>query len=106
MMFRLHAACAGDCGVRAGGISNGKQGQRPSQAAQSFSVDELVGRRVQQRRTALNIPIDELARTIGITPMQLEAFESGKVRFDPQLLADIAKILGVSAAWFFIRTDD
>jgi transcriptional regulator with XRE-family HTH domain len=81
-------------------------GQRPSQAAQSFSVDELVGRRVQQRRTALNIPIDELARTIGITPMQLEAFESGKVRFDPQLLAEIARILGVSAAWFFIRTDD
>src|SRR3990172_3925313 len=28
MMFRLHAACAGDCGVRAGGISNGKQEQR------------------------------------------------------------------------------
>ena len=87
------------------GGSNGCE-KKPSRAAQSLSADKLVGRKVRQRRTTLGIANDDLAHAIGVTPAQLEAFESGKARVDPPLLAEIARVLGVSVTWFFVRTDD
>jgi transcriptional regulator with XRE-family HTH domain len=80
--------------------------RKPPRIARAHSVDELVGRKIQLRRTALAIAVEDLARAVGVTPMQIEAFEQGILRVDPRLLAEIAKTLSVSVAWFFIRSED
>jgi transcriptional regulator with XRE-family HTH domain len=47
-----------------------------------------------------------LARTIGISARELEAFELGQSRAAAQVLAEIAEALDVSVAWFFVQSDD
>jgi DNA-binding XRE family transcriptional regulator len=89
------------------GESNGNGCKRkPPRLAQARSVDELIGRKIQLRRTALAIAMEDLAQAVGVTPTELEAFEQGSVRVDARLLAEIAKMLSVSVAWFFIRSED
>jgi transcriptional regulator with XRE-family HTH domain len=88
------------------GESNGNGCKRKPLRVARPSVDELIGRKIHLRRTALKMDAVELARSIGVMPMELEAFEAGSVRVEPRLLAEIARILGVSVAWFFIRSED
>jgi DNA-binding XRE family transcriptional regulator len=87
------------------GRGNGRR-KGPADGPVATALDELVGRKIQQRRTSLRISRDSLARTVGISARELEAFELGQRRAGAQMLAKIAKALDVGVAWFFVRSDD
>jgi transcriptional regulator with XRE-family HTH domain len=87
------------------GRRSGRQ-KGPAGGVPAPAIDELVGGKIQQRRTALRISRDRLARTVGISVRELAAFELGQNRAAAQVLADIAEALDVSVAWFFVRSDD
>jgi hypothetical protein len=55
--------------------SNG-EAREPSSGAQALFVDKFVDRTFRGRRTTPNIAVDEFARCVGATPIELEAFGS------------------------------
>jgi len=85
--------------------SNGNK-RKPRRAARRVSTDEIVGRKLRLRREAIGLDKRSLAKAIGITPRQLNAFETGKVRVGPALLVEIAKVLRVGITWFFLEQED
>jgi transcriptional regulator with XRE-family HTH domain len=86
------------------GKRNGRR--KGSAGATGLAIDELVGRKIQSRRTALGILREDLAHTVGVGAAELESFELGAARAAPQVLAEIAKALDVSVAWFFVQSED
>ena len=86
------------------GKSNGRK-QGPADD-QSLPIDQVIGRKIETLRRSLGIASEDLANTVGISAAQLEAFEAGRARAAPEVLANIAKALGVSVASLFLRSDD
>jgi transcriptional regulator with XRE-family HTH domain len=70
-------------------------------AAGRKEVDEAVGARVRLRRVMLKMTLQQVAAALGIAPEQLQEYEAGERRFDPQLLADCGTVLRVPVTWFF-----
>lgn len=76
----------------------GKKGPNP--------VDIHVGRRVRIRRVLCGLSQTALADQLSLTFQQLQKYESGANRISASRLWQIAKILDVPIAWFFMGIDD
>ncbi|MCF8482346.1 MAG: helix-turn-helix domain-containing protein [Rhodospirillum sp.] len=64
-------------------------------------VDTHVGRKIRQRRIALSMDQDTLARLVGVSFQQIQKYERGTNRVSASRLYDIAMSLGVSVDYFF-----
>ncbi|MCG8548256.1 MAG: helix-turn-helix transcriptional regulator [Alphaproteobacteria bacterium] len=77
---------------------SGKKGPNP--------IDIHVGRRVRIRRVLCGLSQTALAEQLGLTFQQLQKYESGANRISASRLWQIAQILDVPIAWFFMGIDD
>jgi transcriptional regulator with XRE-family HTH domain len=70
-------------------------GIRPTDA------DRIIGNNLRTRRTKQKISQARLGRTLGITPRQVEQYETGVSRIHAKRLEAIARYLGVPVLHFF-----
>jgi len=64
-------------------------------------VDLHVGRRIRQRRKAVNVTQEALADALGLTFQQIQKYERGSNRVSASKLYQIASTLGVPINYFF-----
>jgi transcriptional regulator with XRE-family HTH domain len=64
-------------------------------------ADRHIGARIRERRTMMGMAQQQLARSIGVTYQQTHKYEHGLNRISVGRLADIARALAVTPAWFF-----
>jgi transcriptional regulator with XRE-family HTH domain len=64
-------------------------------------VDLHVGRRIRQRRKAINVTQEALASALGLTFQQVQKYERGSNRVSASKLYQIATALGVQINYFF-----
>lgn len=67
-------------------------------------IDAQIGQRLRQLRKANELSRKVLAQRTGLTPDQIQAYESAEARVPASELFDIADALGADLAWFF-RSD-
>jgi transcriptional regulator with XRE-family HTH domain len=60
-----------------------------------------IGHRLRERRTALGMTPEELARTAGISTSALEEQEAGRVRLSAEALLMLAEAMGVPLRHLF-----
>ncbi len=70
-------------------------------AAAPHPVDVHVGQRLRQRRVAVGLTQDRLAKSVGITFQQVQKYERGTNRIVASRLYELAKVLQVSVEYFF-----
>ncbi|ABC24037.1 transcriptional regulator, XRE family [Rhodospirillum rubrum ATCC 11170] len=80
---------------------NGRETMPESDTRTIHHVDAHVGQRVRQRRTALILDQETLARRIGVSFQQIQKYERGRNRISASRLYDIAKALAVPIDYFF-----
>jgi len=68
-------------------------------------VDLHVGKRIRERRLYVHMGQEELAEKLGISPQQVQKYETAYNRISASRLHDIASILKVPVAYFFLGTD-
>jgi len=83
-------------------------GEQPVPSARSGSsarlaqrVDEHVGQRIRERRTALGLTQEQLAAALNISYQQVQKYETGSNRVSAGRLYEIAKNLDTSVSYFF-----
>src|SRR3954453_4458196 len=64
-------------------------------------VDIHVGSRMRMRRSEIGMSQQALGRELGLTFQQIQNYEKGAGRIGASRLQQIARILKVSAGWFF-----
>jgi transcriptional regulator with XRE-family HTH domain len=64
-------------------------------------VDRHVAGRIRHRRKQLGITQSEIAAFIGVSPQQMQKYESGRDRITAGYLFAVAMILEVSVAYFY-----
>jgi transcriptional regulator with XRE-family HTH domain len=64
-------------------------------------VDEYVGLRIRERRRAMGMSQEALARRIGLTFQQVQKYESARTRVGASRLQQVADALETTPAWFF-----
>lgn len=64
-------------------------------------VDVHVGQRLRQRRVAVGLTQDRLAKSVGITFQQVQKYERGTNRIVASRLYELAQVLQVSVEYFF-----
>jgi transcriptional regulator with XRE-family HTH domain len=64
-------------------------------------VDVHVGHRLRQRRVAVGLTQDRLARAVGITFQQVQKYERGTNRIVASRLFELARVLEVPVQYFF-----
>lgn len=69
------------------------------------SVDEHVGERIRQRRTALGLTQENLAGKLGISYQQVQKYETGSNRVSAGRLYEIGRSLEVDPGFFFDGLD-
>jgi transcriptional regulator with XRE-family HTH domain len=67
----------------------------------THEVDIHVGRKIRQRRTALGMDQETLARGVGVSFQQIQKYERGTNRVSASRLFDISGALGVPIDFFF-----
>lgn len=65
------------------------------------AIDALVGRRIAERRAAMGLSQTALAQRLGVSPQQVQKYESGGNRVSASRLNDIAIALGVAPGALF-----
>jgi transcriptional regulator with XRE-family HTH domain len=65
------------------------------------AIDVQIGQLIRQRRLNLNKRLEDLAAALGITPHQLQKYETGENRIAASRLIDCARALGVHVVWFY-----
>jgi len=73
--------------------------------ANMHPVDIHVGKRIRERRLRVHMGQDVLAEKLGISPQQVQKYETAFNRISASRLHDIATILKVPVAYFFHGTD-
>ena len=68
-------------------------------------IDLHVGRRIRERRTAMGISQDALAKIVGVTYQQTHKYETGHNRISASRLVSFAAALRVPVAFFFEDMD-
>ncbi|MDH3667700.1 MAG: helix-turn-helix domain-containing protein [Paracoccaceae bacterium] len=63
--------------------------------------DVHVGEKIRQSRRNLKLSEAELAVMLGVSPSQIQAFEAGMVRVDPELMRQVVNVLDVPATFYF-----
>jgi len=82
------------------------QGPRnPSSARLAQRVDEHVGQRIRERRTALGLTQEQLAAALNISYQQVQKYETGSNRVSAGRLYEIAKHLDTDVAHFFLGAE-
>lgn len=74
---------------------------RDSAAGEPHPVDVHVGHRLRQRRVAIGLTQDKLAKSVGITFQQVQKYERGTNRIVASRLYELAEVLQVSVEYFF-----
>lgn len=74
---------------------------RDSAAGVPHPVDVHVGHRLRQRRVAIGLTQDKLAKSVGITFQQVQKYERGTNRIVASRLYELAEVLQVSVEYFF-----
>ena len=69
-------------------------------------VDQLVGRRMRERRLMLGLSQQQLAELIGVTYQQAHKYEAGVNRISAGRLYQIAQALGVDISYFFVGAEN
>lgn len=64
-------------------------------------IDEFVGARIREGRLSLNLSQEQLARALGVSFQQIQAYEKGANGVSAVRLFDICRILNVSLASMF-----
>jgi len=64
-------------------------------------VTRYIGKKISSRRNEISMDLTALAGSCGLTPAQLNKYESGISCVDAALLYDIAGVLGIGMAAFF-----
>ena len=64
-------------------------------------IDAHVGQRIRLRRQMLRMELGRLAQSIGVTPNELELFETGMSRIGAARLKRAAIALNVEISFFF-----
>ena len=70
-----------------------------------LSVNVDVGRRVRQRRWAVEMTLQQLGDRVGITAQQIMKIEAGTYEINASLMRDIAAALEVPVLSFFEGVD-
>lgn len=68
-------------------------------------TDVHVGARVRTRRLLIGMNQEALAQALGLTFQQVQKYEGGANRVSASRLSQIAEILGVPIAYFFLGLD-
>jgi len=68
-------------------------------------VDLAVGAKLRQRRRELDITQGDLADKIGVSPQQIQKYESGFNRIAASRLVKLAQVLDVYPSYFFNVND-
>ena len=64
-------------------------------------IDQLVGEKIRELRTAQNFTLSELGQELGISHQQLQKYETGTNRLSAGMLANVARVLRVPIAELF-----
>ena len=64
-------------------------------------VDRHLGRRLRERRQALQLELGSMARELGVEADELQAYEDGDRRVPARLLRKLAGLLAVEIDYFF-----
>ena len=75
--------------------------QDEPQSQRATTVDRHIGARIRERRMALGLSQQGLARLIGVTYQQAHKYERGLNRVSAGRLFTIAQALEVRPSWFF-----
>ncbi|MBL6082350.1 helix-turn-helix domain-containing protein [Belnapia sp. T18] len=75
--------------------------QDEPQSQRATMVDKHVGRRIRERRLAMGLSQQQLARIIGVTYQQEHKYERALNRISAGRLFGVAQALAVDPAWFF-----
>jgi transcriptional regulator with XRE-family HTH domain len=81
--------------------SGGSGGASATMSMTAHQVDAHVGRRMRERREALQFSQGSLARKLGLTFSQVQKYEKGANRIGAGRLYIIAGILDVPVQYFF-----
>lgn len=68
-------------------------------------VDVHVGHRLRQRRVAVGLTQDRLAKSVGITFQQVQKYERGTNRIVASRLYELAQVLKIPVEYFFEGLD-
>lgn len=68
---------------------------------QTSRVDRVIGSRLRSARIACEIDKAQLAQRIGTTEAQIDAYESGVIRIDPNSMLMLCRKLAVNVDFFF-----
>jgi transcriptional regulator with XRE-family HTH domain len=80
-------------------------GSRDVASGTPHPVDVHVGQRLRQRRVAVGLTQDRLAKSVGITFQQVQKYERGTNRIVASRLFELAQVLKVSVEYFFDGLD-
>ncbi len=64
-------------------------------------TDKMISAAIRNRRRELGITQEELAESIGVTPRQVQRYESGRNGTDLAVLRQIAHVLAAPMMFFF-----
>lgn len=64
-------------------------------------IDQIVGRRIREKRNQLGLSVEQVAQSLEISPALMDEFESGQQRVGARRLLALAQCLGVSTSYFF-----
>jgi transcriptional regulator with XRE-family HTH domain len=70
----------------------------------SAQIDQQIGDRLRVRRIALEMTPQKLAAALGVSVLRVYEWEAGATRIEPDLLPEVAKVLGVSPEYFLAAT--
>lgn len=84
-----------------GKIKVGNDGFCKLECALTNRLDVYIGSRILERRVEVGLSPERLAEMIGCSSHEMAEFEAGHRRASAQLLADLAKALGVDIGFFF-----
>lgn len=73
---------------------------------QTVPIDNRIGKRLRQQRTALKLSSEKLAKTIGTTIKQLNEFEQGTSPIGAGLLFQLSQVLEVPIQFFYTDVSD
>jgi len=78
-------------------VPHGKRARRP----RPLDIDRHVGMRIRERRLMLGLPLQNLARSVGVSYQQVHKYERGINRISVGVLYQIAQVLGARVEEFF-----
>lgn len=64
-------------------------------------IDQIVGRRIREKRIQLGLSLDQVAHDLNVSPKLMDEFEFGQQRVGARRLLALAQSLGVPTSYFF-----